>query len=161
MDLLPPSSPPPLSPTLGYESLDPNYSDENDSEEEDQEICKGQWIEWAAGSVWDSYAYSQHDDDSIGWTPIGFKGDNQICLQSKFCRNFLKKDSEHTCKSCGSCYALLNSKSLLQFIHHANQDPIPHTPWRYLSACQLKNLLVLSQKQENTLKLNVCNSAFS
>jgi len=65
LDYLPPSSPPPLSPASGWESF---YDDESNEqfEETSSDKCQGQLIEWVAGSVWDTYAYQQHDNDSIG-----------------------------------------------------------------------------------------------
>ena len=32
--------------------------------------CMGLAVQWVAGSLWDSYAYQEHDDDDIlGWKP--------------------------------------------------------------------------------------------
>jgi len=63
LDYLPPSSPPPPSPASGWGSF---YDEESNEqfEETSSDKCKGQLIEWVAGSVWDTYAYQQHDDDS-------------------------------------------------------------------------------------------------
>ena len=52
------------------------------------DACTGQLIKWEAGSIWDTYAYPHHDDDKIGWTPIGYEGGNYIRLQSKSCHVF-------------------------------------------------------------------------
>jgi len=43
-------------------------------------LCQGQRIQWVAGSVWDTYAYEVHSDDSVPWILLGFEGDNSICI---------------------------------------------------------------------------------
>lgn len=45
--------------------------------------CSGQPVEWTPGSVWDSYAYQMHNDNSLSWNLIGFQGNNFIIIQSK------------------------------------------------------------------------------
>lgn len=164
LDYLPPSSPPPLSPASGWGS-EKSFNDEESKDqfqERSSDRCKGQLIEWVAGSVWDTYAYQQHDNDSIRWTPVGYEGTSHILLQSKSCTVLLKSAAELTQGSCRHCHKLLNSKSLLKFMHQASQDTIPHTPWKYLSTWQLRNMLLISRKQENTMKLNVsCSNLYS
>lgn len=83
---------------------------DNDSEYE-LDPCNGQLIEWTPGSVWDTYAYGNHayDDDSVGWTPIGFEGSTHIRLQSTGCSKFLKNAREILRGSCAFCFSILNS----------------------------------------------------
>jgi hypothetical protein len=45
--------------------------------------CHGQKIEWIPGSIWETYAYAQHDIPSMAWTPIGFAGSKFIKIRSK------------------------------------------------------------------------------
>lgn len=57
--------------------------------------CSGQPMEWTPGSVWDSYAYQMHDDDSLPWNLIGFRGNNFIIIQSRDdCTGSLFSDKE-------------------------------------------------------------------
>ena len=64
---LPQSSPPLWSP-------EPAEFSGDEDEDEKGNVCTGQLVEWTAGLVWDTYAYGNHDDDSVGWTPTGFSG---------------------------------------------------------------------------------------
>lgn len=94
---LPPSSPPSLSPTSDLESDELFTLRPGKHNNLPDNICTGQIIEWKAGSVWDTYAYQQHDDDTIGWAPIGYEGPGWIRLQSKACNIFLKSAIEMNC----------------------------------------------------------------
>lgn len=117
--------------------------------------CTGQLVKWVAGSIWETYAYQQHNDDLIGWTPVGFKGSNQIRLQSKLCSYKLQSAEEHNHGSCRNCFALLNSSHLEKFMSSASTDAAPYTPWKYLNARQLKNLLISARKKSRKLELDV------
>ena len=33
-------------------------------------MCVGLAVQWDAGSIWESHAYQEHDDDILGWKPI-------------------------------------------------------------------------------------------
>jgi len=106
-EVLPDSSPP--TPTLEVEDLPPEEDGGNELN-----VCNGQFIEWTPGPVWDTYAYGSHasGDDSVGWTPTGFKGSTHIRLQSTGCSKLLQNARENLCGSCASCYSRLNSAEL-------------------------------------------------
>jgi hypothetical protein len=119
------------------------------------DACTGQLIKWEAGSIWDSYAYPHHDDDKIGWMPIGYEGGNYIRLQSKSCHVFLHTDVELNRRTCDSCFDLLNSKQLVDFMDRSNKLTVPNSPWKYLNARQLKNMVIESRRKASIMKLKV------
>jgi hypothetical protein len=123
--------------------------------------CHGQNVEWTPGSVWDSYAYQMHDDDSLPWNLIGFQEGNFIIIPSQSrddCAGslfFLEKERGRG--SCNACFSLLNSDDLRRFISRAHQNEAKsHTPWKYLNRQQLAHLLVKSRKKIQDLHLKVC-----
>jgi hypothetical protein len=155
---LPPSSPPAY---LKHPQSDESEIEDFEEEDDDcllENACTGQLIKWEAGSVWETYAYSQHEGDAIGWTPIGYEGGNYIRLQSKGCQIFLESPTEYNRRSCDECFGLLNSRQLMDFIERSKKDTVPHAPWKYLNARQLKNMIVASRKKAAGFKLKV-NSA--
>ena len=95
-----------------------------------ENLCKGQVVKWTAGSIWETYAYHQHDDGEFGWIPIGYEGHQLIRLQSKNCIVNLRSDIEFTCQTCNSCFSLLiqsnfcrawNGQARILFLtHHGN-----------------------------------------
>jgi hypothetical protein len=161
---LPPSSPPSELELEGSSSeidsnlglTDDEYCDNLETIPDD--VCTGQLVEWLAGSVWDTYAYQQHNGNVIGWTPIGYEDGNWIRLQSKYCSIFLQSPDELNRRSCEECFNLLNSKALLEFMDCAGKDTIPHMPWKYLNTRQLKNMLLASRKKLKLVHLKVCLS---
>ena len=127
---LPPSSPPGPFDFSGADHYDPfenkSLRDISESDLEDPEdngrmpgiYCGGQHVQWTSGSVWDSYAYQLHNDDSLPWKLIGFKEDQFIIIQSRdACTRKLISDNEKHRKSCNGCFALLKSPNLQKFIH--------------------------------------------
>ncbi|KAF8962220.1 hypothetical protein BDZ97DRAFT_1920689 [Flammula alnicola] len=150
---LPPSSPPPASPGPEIELENSLDIPENNADSIFDAICNGQLIEWMAGSIWDTYTYQQYNDDQIECTPIGYEGEGYIWLQSKSCKIHLTAMQKLNNRACDACFSLLNSKSLHQFMECAIKDVIPHTPWKFLNARQLKNLLIVLRKKANSLKL--------
>ena len=166
---LPPSSPPgPFDFSTANYDLFENISLQDNSDSEDSEgskpniYCGGQHVQWTSGSVWDSYAYQLHNDDSLPWKLIGFKGDQFIIIQSRdACTGKLISDDEKHRKACNGCFALLKSPNLHKFIHRASEEVKPHTPWKYLNRRQLEELLLKSKKQVNHLKLKVRLISFS
>jgi hypothetical protein len=162
---LPPSSPPgPFDfSSADYDPFE-NKSLQDNLDSEDSEdgnpntllYCGGQPLQWTSGSVWDSYAYQLHNDDSLPWKLIGFKEDQFIIIQSRdACTGKLISDDEKNRKTCNGCFALLKSPNLHKFIHRASEEAKPHTPWKYLNRRQLEELLLISKKQTNHLKLKV------
>jgi hypothetical protein len=139
-DILPSSSPP-QHPVFEYISED--------------NICTGQLVEWTPGSVWETYAIQSHENGSIGWNPVGFEDSNWVRLQSKLCQIYLQTEAEVNCRSCDSCFSLLNSKKLQDFLERAKKDTVPHTPWKFLNARQLKNMVVLARKTATEYKFQV------
>ena len=131
-------------------------------ENSDSNPCRGQPIQWTPGSVWDSYAYQMHDDDSLPWNLIGFRGNNFIIIQSRDdCTGFLFSAKERDRGSCNGCFSLLNSDDLRRFISRAHQSEAKsHTPWKYLNRRQLAHLLVKSRRKIQDLRLKVCPICF-
>jgi hypothetical protein len=134
-----------------------DFEEEEDDEDDSlpRNACTGQLIKWESGSVWETYAYPHHDDDAIGWTPIGYEGGNYIRLQSKGCKVFLESPVEYNQRSCDNCFGLLNSRQLMDFIERSKKDIVPHAPWKYLNSRQLKNMVVASRKRAAGFKLKV------
>lgn len=122
--------------------------------------CRGQPVEWTPGSVWDSYAYQMHDDDSLPWNLIRFQEGNFIIIQSRDdCAGSLFSDKERDRGSCNACFSLLNSDDLRRFISRAHQSEAKsHTPWKYLNHQQLAHLLVKSRSKVQDLHLKVRHS---
>lgn len=137
---------------------DDSESDEDVSKEDGfVNRCEGQLVEWTPGSVWETYAYQQHDSEDIGWIPIGFKGSHWIRVRSKSCHGVLSEDKEKKRQNCKACNSLLNSEELCRFMSRASKDTAtPHTPYIYLNFRQMKSALIASRKMTNTLRLQVC-----
>ena len=165
--------PPPPSPSLFHPSINLGDDPFNDSNLDfgvtedlydrkpildDSMPCSGQPVEWTPGSVWDSYAYQMHDDDSLPWNLIGFQEGNFIIIQSRDdCTGSLFSDKEQDRGSCNACFSLLNSDDLRRFISRAHQSEAKsHTPWKYLNRQQLAHLLVKSRRKVQDLHLKVC-----
>lgn len=155
---LPPSSPPPYlhSPESETESdIEAMGETFDDDGSFPMDACTGQLIKWDAGSIWDTYAYTHHDDEKIGWMPIGYEGGNYIRLQAKSCRVFLDSDIELNRRTCDRCFSLLNSKQLIDFMDRSKKITVPNTPWKYLNARQLKNMVIESRRKASIMKLKV------
>ena len=62
-------------------------SDEDDLDERgylkvpEYGVYVGLAVQWIAGSLWNSYAYQEHEDDNLGWKPIAFDENNWIRLR--------------------------------------------------------------------------------
>ena len=175
---LPPSSPPShwqsptsdvnsvLSRTLERMVMDPEEY-ESDGEDIDhdengyatisEEVCTGMQIKWVAGSVWDTYAYQQHENGhGLDWTPAGFDGDNWIRLRSNECSLILEGEQELNVRSCANCQALIQSVKLRNFMERAKKETLPpHTPWEYLSVLQLRQVVIEARKQVKKYQLQV------
>lgn len=169
---LPPSSPPQLSPPDLYFNtifsdkiiqddnalpFDRGQADlENFEDTKSNWDCSGQPIEWTAGSVWDSYAYQLHNNDTLPWKLVAFKEDKFIVIQSRdYCAGKPVSDNEETRGTCNACSELRNSVELRRFILRASEEAKPHTPWRYLNRRQLEELLIRTKKKVRDLSLKV------
>ncbi|KAF8872535.1 hypothetical protein BD779DRAFT_1679648 [Infundibulicybe gibba] len=147
---LPPSSPPSFE--LNSPVTDVS-SDGHSSDIDEENECMGQSIKWQAGSVWDTYAYAQHDDETIPWAPIRIESADRIVLQSKSCKVILKTPSELQERTCSSCSQLRHSPQVLKMIERASGDAPPHTNWKYLNARQVKRILSITRQQNCSLRL--------
>jgi len=166
---LPPSSPPPPTPPISpaksilseHEiSLSGHDTVENlvlRTVKVEDGYCAGQWLKWEAGSVFGTYPYQQHTNNGLPWTPIGFK-ENWILLRALACTEILESGRENDRLTCDACYDLLNSQRLLRVVNRATEGAAPRTPWQYLSAIQLQQLLVIERERNRKLTLNVCPS---
>ena len=163
--VLPPSSPPDYNnfsdqdsnSGLEVDQIEPDELDDSEGEMEDEEYnpCRGQQIEWVPGSIWETYAYAQHDSPSISWTPIGFVGSKFIKIRSKTCRRTLDTFQENEHQICSRCSSLRNSEELKVFMKRAAKEVVPRTNWIYLNARQLKAMLVLARKRARSFEIKV------
>ena len=152
-DPLPGSSPPIYSSDLdsnssGVESLD-YYQCENSS------YCTGQLVFWKPGSIWDNYAYEQHADDTLGWKPIGIENAEWIRVQSTECTTYLKTPDEVNRRACIKCQKVTQLASFRKCVDRATGNAPAHMPYKYLTAYQMRHLLVTTRKQNDAMKLKV------
>ena len=138
--------------SLGYDSAgsDLPFTNTNPLEV----FCEGQWVDWYSGSIWDTYAYQQHEHRLIPWTHIGIEG-RCVRLQSKICKTHLEKNLETGCTVCSACTALLQLLQLKRFMERTSGDALPCTPWMYLNFYQTWNILVVLAKKVKHHKLQV------
>jgi hypothetical protein len=129
--------------------------EEEDIDAEETNPCRGQKIEWVPGSVWETYAYAQHDSPFIGWTPIGFIGSKYIKIRSTSCRRALQTFQEIQDNTCSQCSNLRNSEELTTFMTRAAEGAVPRTPWIYLTARQIKAMLIKVRKKLRRMQLEV------
>lgn len=88
--------------------------------------CKGTWVQWLPGSVWDTYAYSQHELSHVTWKLAQINDDNNsICLKAKSCQKLLESDKERLGGTCSVCSAILTSSAFLKFINRASEESLP------------------------------------
>ena len=143
-----------------HSGSDSDLSDEDFPGLEDiREVpCKGQIVTWHAGSVWDTYAYQQHDADNIGWVPIAIVDASRIILRAKDCTGELEYPDEITDRTCRKCQQLLNSATLRRFMNRAGDDNPPiQINWKYLNTRQLKAMLSESRTRTKVMSLKVSN----
>ncbi|KAF8154482.1 hypothetical protein B0H34DRAFT_860372 [Crassisporium funariophilum] len=165
---LPQSSPPSVSEYLGNEDtmrdeLPPlaEFTDSDDELEDDNlnfasdKLCKEERVEWTPGSVWDTFPYQQHADNTIGWKPFLLDSDKWIQLRSNECKKYLTTHKERELQACVNCLKIPNSASFRKCIERLKDDAAPHTPWRFLTPYQTRGLLLASRKQNNLMKLKV------
>jgi hypothetical protein len=136
--------------------------DELDSDERgylkvpEYDVCMGLAVQWIAGSLWDSYAYQEHEDDDLGWKPLAFEKNNWIRLRADDCTTILCGEKELNLRVCSNCAALIHSNKLRKFMERAKGDEgSAHTPWKHLTARQLRTLLLSANKQSEKYRLQV------
>ena len=126
------------------------------------DVCVGLAVQWIAGSLWDSYAYQEHEDDNLGWKPIAFDENNWIRLRADNCTTILAGEKELNSRVCSNCAMLIHSKKLRRFMERAKGNEAPaHTPWKYLTTRQLRTLLLSTKKQNEKYRLKVNLSLMS
>ncbi|KAF8165171.1 hypothetical protein B0H34DRAFT_830366, partial [Crassisporium funariophilum] len=119
-------------------------------------FCKGQWVDWYPGSVWDTYAYQQHEHKLIPWTLVGVEG-RRVRLQSKKCKKYLESIHEPNEAVCSACADLLQSPKLKRFMERASGDALPRTPWMYLNFMQIRKILVSLARKAKRYELQARN----
>ena len=186
--MLPPSSPGPQSLTSDIDSslsqslweleLDSDKEDSDDEESDleldndidergyvkilEENACTGQRVDWSAGSVWSTYAYAQHEDGKgVDWTPVGFEGSDCIRLRADDCKIILQTPEEINTRACEKCYQLLNSPKLRHFMENAHGNALRHTPYKYLTALQMRQALYEARKQIERYRLQVALHLFN
>lgn len=156
--LLPPSSPPPNSPSEADESV-PGVPDTPIIEVEfckdycagskefaGQLPCPGVLVCWHVGSIWETYPYVLHALHDLGWIPISLGSeDNTLRLQSEHCQHLVGGSSGW---SCPTCVSLPSSVKFKAFLDHAVEAKA-HTPWKYLTDKQKVALM-----KKTTLQLH-------
>jgi hypothetical protein len=123
----------------------------------EKDECTGQLIKWEAGSVWDTYAYQQHELSTTTWNLIGFEGANYIRLRAHNCKIILADEEERNLRTCASCQRLANSRELRKFMDRAKGNAPPRTPWRFLNSNQLTQLLIAARKKTKTYESHIRN----
>jgi hypothetical protein len=118
--------------------------------------CPGQWVHWVPGSVWDTYAYHQHERPTMAWTLEGIDGE-RVRLRAKQCEGLLQTENELNNGNCMECHRLLTSESLARFMQQATGEALPHTPWLYLNHHQSSRLMVDMSKRIRRLNQKVRN----
>lgn len=68
------------------------------------------WVHWIPGSLFDTYAYQQHEHPSISWILIGINGE-KVQLRSKKCRRMLETHEEKAKGTCAAYIALVSSEA--------------------------------------------------
>jgi hypothetical protein len=155
-DPLPGSSPPIYSSDLdsddGSGDESPDYPSGN--------YCTGQLVFWKPGSIWDNYAYEQHADDTLGWKPIGIENAEWIRIQSTECTTYLSTPEEVNRRACIKCQKVTQLASFRKCVNRATGNAPAHTPYKYLTAYQMRRILVTTKKQNNAMKLKVCRQCY-
>jgi hypothetical protein len=138
--------------TFGYSTMAPP----TDLPFQNDQPCEGQWVDWYPGSIWDTYAYQQHEHKAIPWTLIGIQ-EGRVRLKSKTCTKYLASEGNPQTGEavCQSCKALLLSPKLQRFMERASTDALPRTPWKYLNFLQITKLLVQSSKRARRYEVQV------
>ncbi|KAF8169089.1 hypothetical protein BJ912DRAFT_933997 [Pholiota molesta] len=103
--------------------------------------CPGQWVHWVPGSIWDTYAYHQHERRTMPWTLEGINGE-QVRLRSVDCEEYLTTEDDLNRGNCSACKGLVGSEVLSKFMSQATGDALPHTPWIYLNHYQAGKLML-------------------
>ncbi|KAH6884031.1 hypothetical protein BKA70DRAFT_1074403, partial [Coprinopsis sp. MPI-PUGE-AT-0042] len=123
--------------------------------------CRGQPVQWLAGSVWQSYSYAQHDNPDMTWKPIGFEGDHKIIVRSKKCTGVgaetLSSESERAIERCSECQSVLYSKALRNCLQRAVESN-PNTPWKYLNHEQMSMLIVNERRAKRALQAELAKT---
>ncbi|PPR04251.1 hypothetical protein CVT26_004196 [Gymnopilus dilepis] len=118
-------------------------------------LCPGIDVEWSAGSIWATYAYHQHEGDSLPWTPVGFDSkNNTIRLRDDHCLGEL---AEHDVSPCHRCQCLPFSREFKNF-EARSKEVEDFTPWHYLTFSQMVDLLKQMSGQLRTLRTELHNA---
>ena len=155
-DPLPGSSPPIYSSDLDSDSDASGSGDESPQADYPSEnYCTGQLVFWKPGSIWDNYAYEQHADNTLGWRPIGIENAEWIRVQSTECTTYLRTPEEVNQRACIKCQKVTQLASFRKCVDRATGNAPAHTPYKYLTAYQMRRILVTTKKQNNLMKLKV------
>ena len=100
-------------------------------------------VDWAPGSVWDTYPYQVHATWTLGWQPIAFsKATDSIRIRINSCIGETIQDGI----ACKSCAALPSSGKFWDFVDQATHI-LDFAHWEYLNARQLHAVMTwLSNK---------------
>lgn len=117
--------------------------------------CTGQLVAWIPGSVWETYGYHQHADNSLPWVLLSVENSQWIRIQSRRCKIFLDSNQEFLARTCSQCQALLNSAQLQKFMERAKGDAPAHTPWKYLNNAQIIRMAMTLRRRNSLIMLEV------
>jgi len=119
--------------------------------------CKGTWIQWLPGSIWDTYAYAQHELSHVTWQLAQIDEDSgKICLKAKTCCKLLESDQERVDGTCNSCSSIITSSAFLKFVNRASEETLPDKmPSAYFNHKQLRNKVISMKKKMKVLTVEV------
>ena len=115
--------------------------------------CKGVLVKWKPGSVWDTYPYHQHEDQSVAWEPIAIENHGWLRLRSQMCAIMFHTE-DLSIQTCRACRAIPNSAHFRRFMDRASYVS-EHTPWQYLNYRQLCSVIEKVTAQNKKLRLKV------
>src|SRR5882762_4967692 len=120
-------------------------------------LCPGIVVDWAPGSVWDTYPYQIHATQSLGWQPIGFpKATNTITIRADSCIGN-STQSNTACKYCGGLPATTKFQDFVNWA--TNVSEFAH--WEYLNARQLQAAMRQLSNKCRELQTKVLHSFLS
>lgn len=97
----------------------------------------------------------QHADNTLGWKPIGIENSDWIRIQSTECTTYLTTPEEVNQRACVKCQKVTQLASFRKCVDCATGNAPAHMPYKYLTAYQMRQLLVTTRKQNDAMKFKV------
>jgi hypothetical protein len=120
--------------------------------------CPGQWVQWSAGSIWETYPFRLHKAKDIGWIPISIdESHNGLVVRAKKCWRKLEEfDSEDNPSPCFPCREVPRAAEFKAVVNRA-ENVKDHTPWIYLTDLQKEKAMRQMVVTIRRLRSQVCN----